>query len=302
MYAQNTAGRPSVTLTSSSANTHYTNNPIHHNKNNNNGTAPDKYSMFGAPADLSFSESSDEEKGPKNCQDGCWMVLTTIVSKIVDWGTLVMMMILPSFTTNYVLIYAAPFVFGMIILCANFIRYQYSLIKVFPKVFEVGIIAINLALVLIEIFIKPSHAWNVNWATVVTDAPLFVLCVISIMLGKPFTIEFAKEKAPQDKWNSNIFITINYHITYVWAAYFLFAVVINLIFIFAAPNTSFLVRAIPTLIVLGFAFLFTSHYPPFMRAVMLTKQRKQQMQDENTTGTSYSGPKSMYSDLEQPIL
>ncbi len=260
--------------------------------------------MFGAPAETSFAHETggdEESKGPKNCQEGAWMVLTTIVSKIVDWGTLVMMMLLPSFTTNYALVYAAPFVFGTIILCANFIRYRYKQIKVFPKIFELGIIAINLALVLVEVFIKPSHSWNVAWSTVITDAPLFVLCVITILLGKPFTIEFAKEKAPEDKWQSPIFITINYHITYVWSAYFLFAVVINLIFIFAAPNTSFLVRAIPTLVVLGFAFLFTSHYPPFMRAVMLTKQRKQ-MEQQGQGTDSYSGSKSFYSDLEQPIL
>ncbi len=97
------------------------------------------------------------------------------------------------------------------------------------------------------------------------DTGLFLIVVISMVIGRPFTLQYAREERPKEMWTQPAFVRSNYVITGVWAA--AFAVMIG-----ADAVLEFL-RQIPsyvgiTAIVAAFfgAFRFTSWYPKKIHA------------------------------------
>jgi hypothetical protein len=216
----------------------------------------------------------------ENKENGLWHFvqgfIVRLVDTIVNWGAMMIMFVLPAITSSYVVVFSAALILGAIAIAINFVRYRYGLVKVFPKIFELGVLSINFSLVLFEVFAKPSYNWSLDWVSVIINAPLFIVTVISVLLGRPFTLEFAMESVSEELWQTPQFLTINYHITYVWSFCFLFHVIITLIFNFTASNVSYGVRITPGLVVLGLALLFTNNYPAFAREVYKTQQRKQQ--------------------------
>jgi hypothetical protein len=174
-------------------------------------------------------------------------------------------------------------------------------------VLEIGLILINLGLMLWEIFHKPSHEWNLRWITVLNHIPLFTFTIISILIKRPFSIDFSKETHNEAKWYVSTFLTINYHITYVWAFYFLFTMALALFFIFAESSVRYEFRMVPYLVTLIWVLLFTRYYPNYARKRMVDQRRKQQQShdqgiDFGGGGDNAGGPKSFYSDLDAPIV
>jgi hypothetical protein len=53
------------------------------------------------------------------------------------------------------------------------------------------------------------------------DLGLFAIALGSMLVGQPFTIQYAKEQVPQDLWSSPAFRRMNYVITGVWSLAFL---------------------------------------------------------------------------------
>lgn len=52
-------------------------------------------------------------------------------------------------------------------------------------------------------------------------AALTIIVWFSIFIGKPFTLQYAKQQVDQDKWEHPLFLKINYELTYVWGFIFL---------------------------------------------------------------------------------
>lgn len=64
------------------------------------------------------------------------------------------------------------------------------------------------------------------WVRFWSDAVLVLIALLSILIRKPFTIQYAQEMMPKEYWKSTVFIRTNYVITYAW----LTAFGLNLIF------------------------------------------------------------------------
>lgn len=60
------------------------------------------------------------------------------------------------------------------------------------------------------------------WAGEMTNIVLAVFVIITIVLRRPFTLAYAKKAAPEEHWNSPLFLKINYVISGVWAGAFVF--------------------------------------------------------------------------------
>jgi hypothetical protein len=52
------------------------------------------------------------------------------------------------------------------------------------------------------------------------DAGLLGIVLVSLAIGRPFTIQYAREQVPEQFWASPIFTSVNRAITWVWAAAF----------------------------------------------------------------------------------
>eukprot|EP01038_Epipyxis_sp_PR26KG_P009135 gene9135-12321_t len=101
-------------------------------------------------------------------------------------------------------------------------------------------------------------------------------------MGKPFTLQFAMERVPSEFWTKPSFLMINYHVSYIWAIEFFLSSVLSLLNYFIYPHND-IARIIPSAIILIFAFLFTSHYPPYARKKLANNDLKSNMNSSTAT-------------------
>jgi uncharacterized membrane protein len=60
-----------------------------------------------------------------------------------------------------------------------------------------------------------------RWVDFMGGCALALIVLISILTGKPFTLQYARESAPREKWGDPVFIHKNYVISWVWFGAFM---------------------------------------------------------------------------------
>ena len=130
------------------------------------------------------------------------------------------------------------------------------------KVLEIGSLALFSVLVLYTLVAAPES--TVATVRLAVDTGLFAIALVSLLIGQPFTLQYARESVPKELWTSPIFMTTNQRITGVWAA--AFAVMT------AADAAAHYVEAIPlwmdiaaSIIAFAGAVWFTRWYPAVVR-------------------------------------
>ncbi|WP_043420020.1 hypothetical protein [Cupriavidus basilensis] len=130
------------------------------------------------------------------------------------------------------------------------------------KVLEVGSLALFAVLVLYTAVFTPQ--WTVATVRLAVDAGLFAIVAISLVTGRPFTLQYARERVPQEYWNAPRFLAVNRHITLAW--------VLALAIMVAADASAEYVSAIPlwidiaaTVAAFAGAVIFTVRYPAAVR-------------------------------------
>ena len=86
------------------------------------------------------------------------------------------------------------------------------------KVLEVGGLLLFGVLVLYTLIATPH--WSVATVRLAVDSGLFAIVLVSLAIGMPFTLQYARERVPKEYWTSPLFYTTNQRITGVWAAAF----------------------------------------------------------------------------------
>jgi hypothetical protein len=64
------------------------------------------------------------------------------------------------------------------------------------------------------------ETWIEKWSGEISSLALTTFAVGTIIARVPFTIQYAKEEAPEEYWDTPVFIHINYVLTWVWAGSF----------------------------------------------------------------------------------
>lgn len=130
------------------------------------------------------------------------------------------------------------------------------------KILEVGSLVLFAALVLFTLVAAP--AWTVATVRLAVDAGLLAIVLVSLAIGRPFTLQYARERVPQQYWASPLFVSTNRRITAVWAAAFAVLVAADAAaeYVPAVPLWLDIVASIATL--LG-AIWFTRWYPAAVR-------------------------------------
>lgn len=67
--------------------------------------------------------------------------------------------------------------------------------------------------------------WLETWFGEIANVVLVAFVAISLLIRKPFTLQYAKEETPEEYWDSPTFLKVNYTITAVWGLAFLAAAV-----------------------------------------------------------------------------
>ncbi len=71
-------------------------------------------------------------------------------------------------------------------------------------------------------------SWSVIGVRLCVDAGLLLIVLVSMAVGRPFTLQYAREQVPPEFWDRPEFIRTNYVITGAWALAFAVMVVAKL--------------------------------------------------------------------------
>lgn len=109
-----------------------------------------------------------------------------------------------------------------------------------------------------------SPVWSIIAVRLRVDIGLLLVVLSSLVLRRPFTLQYAREQVPMEKWSSLEFIRTNYIITAVWAAAFGVMVIAESAILYV-PGLSPRVGIIATILAVYGAFRFTTDYPKRLR-------------------------------------
>lgn len=127
-----------------------------------------------------------------------------------------------------------------------------------PKLLEIGTVILFGSLTLYAMASDPD--WSIMGVRLHVDAGLLLIVLATILIGRPFTLQYAQEQVPAEHWADRQFMRTNYVITTVWALAFSVLVVADLLLLYV-PALPPRVGIIATIVALAAAIKFTSWYP-----------------------------------------
>jgi hypothetical protein len=111
---------------------------------------------------------------------------------------------------------------GLALLTALSIAAANWLVGIKPMVLDVTGIAFFAALVLVGVFVGDvTRHWLERWSGDISNTLIALIAIGSIVLRKPFTVQYAHESVHPRHWQSSLFMRVNYRVTWGWAAAFL---------------------------------------------------------------------------------
>jgi carotenoid cleavage dioxygenase len=79
-----------------------------------------------------------------------------------------------------------------------------------------------------------KHSWIGSHLGLLSNCVLATISLGSLAIGKPFTIQYARQQVPKDKWDNPIFIRVNNILTSAWGLIFLFNIALHIMRIYYA--------------------------------------------------------------------
>jgi len=86
------------------------------------------------------------------------------------------------------------------------------------KILEIGSVVLFGMLVAYTLLAAPR--WTVATVRLAVDGGLLTIVLVSLAIGRPFTLQYARERVPEPIWALPVFFTTNLRITVAWAAAF----------------------------------------------------------------------------------
>ncbi len=100
------------------------------------------------------------------------------------------------------------FVFALLIIIFDVWK-KYSI-----KILQLGTLIFFFIIAILAFVVNLD--WLGRWVNPIGTIALALIMFISIIIKKPFTLQYAKETTPIVKWKSPQFIRVNYIISWVW--------------------------------------------------------------------------------------
>lgn len=133
-------------------------------------------------------------------------------------------------------------------------------LEVFGGVYFAGLAALGL-------FAPDSViSWLEVWAGELSSITLALFAVVTLLIGKPFTIAYAKDTTPSEHWDTPLFKRINDAISAVWAGSFTLSAIAGGLGDTVWLGSDFWTGWILPLAGVLFAVEFTEFYPDYATA------------------------------------
>jgi hypothetical protein len=147
--------------------------------------------------------------------------------------------------------------FVSVSLCARVMLRRQSV-----KLLELGSLIVFAALVLYTMAVRPN--WNVAMVRLWVDAGLLAIVVVSLAIGRPFTLQYAREKVDRRYWDTPEFRATSRLIALIWAAAFAVLIAADAAAAYV-PRVPVPVDVCVSVVALAGAFWFTGWYPERVR-------------------------------------
>jgi intracellular septation protein A len=115
--------------------------------------------------------------------------------------------------------------------------------------------------------------WTILEARLAVDLGLLAIVLGSILMRRPFTLQFAREEVPREYWTNPQFIATNYKISAVWAGAFVVLVLADVVMAFF-PAIPLWIGIVVTVLALAGAIWFTRWYPQQVRKRLASPARE----------------------------
>jgi hypothetical protein len=138
------------------------------------------------------------------------------------------------------------------------------------KLLEVGTLLLLGALAAYAIAGHPD--WSAVGVRLRVDVGLLLLIGLSLLLRRPFTLQYAREHTSPDVWNTDRFVRTNYVITGVWAIAFAIIALADAMHVYV-PTMPSAVGIAATAVAIRGAFKFTSWYPERLSEASVPKSQ-----------------------------
>ncbi len=131
-----------------------------------------------------------------------------------------------------------------------------------PKILEIGTALLFAGLALYAAVGEPT--WSVIGVRLCVDTGLLLIVLVSMIVGRPFTLQYAREQVAPEFWSSPEFARTNYVITAIWALAFCVMVIAELALLYI-PGLPRRVGVIAIILALFGAVKFTGWYPEHVK-------------------------------------
>jgi hypothetical protein len=130
------------------------------------------------------------------------------------------------------------------------------------KILEVGSLVLFALLVAYTLLAAP--VWTVATVRLAVDSGLLAIVLVSLLVDRPFTLQYARERVPQEFWGSPVFLAVNRRISLVWATAFAVLVAADVAAEWV-PSIPIHVDVVASIAAFAAAVWFTGWYPERIR-------------------------------------
>lgn len=127
-----------------------------------------------------------------------------------------------------------------------------------PKILEIGTVCLFGGLTLLQL--ATGTQWSIAAVRLRVDAGLLLIVLLSMVLRRPFSLQYARERVARAHWDSPAFMRVNYVISAAWAVAFGVLVLADIAMVYmpALPHAG---SVAATVLALAAAAWFTGWYP-----------------------------------------
>jgi len=168
--------------------------------------------------------ATDSQKKPETLQDK----IVKMVKSAIGWVPLILMMALPKYA-GYAIGYGCALGWSLLLFGYQYYCYKTGSVKIFPKILDVGMLCISFSLLITEVSAHPGDHFHYFLAGIIVNSALAGIVLISILIKNPFTLQFAKENVPQDKWDTPGFLLACNATAVLWLGIFTLTVISQII-------------------------------------------------------------------------
>lgn len=89
------------------------------------------------------------------------------------------------------------------------------------KLLDLAAIVFFAALLVLGMVVgNDAHAWLERWCGEISNVMIVLVALGSVVVRRPFTLQYAREMTEREYWDSPLFLHINYVLTWVWIGSF----------------------------------------------------------------------------------